>query len=1539
MLLTNLVLVSLLGLSSASSLELRKDDQCRIVTETHTGAAFWVPTPEAARVQVPSASGRPGTVGPATGKPELVGPGNGKPETPFSEILGKPASGPTGATSSRPRPTSNYNNNNNLAHPSQHSHFNSVGPSNGIGSHGSHPQESARSTSTPSSRQTGTGSHEWEDWALAGTPFPRPSFVGTKGSISSKPSNHTTTSTGSRTTSATATGGNGTYTHSNTYGTGNLARTTSSNYGYITSTTMSVGEMTTSDISSSARETTTVYTTFSLTTSSGDWNASTPTTTSGSIYSNSTSSTITTAGNSTIPHNSTASTTTEVSSTMTSAFTSTTTTLSVDFSNHTTTLFGNHSTTTTSSASTTTSSSAYGPGTEFELQGPIDLGSVPPTILDAVSPPDIDMGSLDRLDAQEKSNLWFNGPEAGGDEENGGVTVRVSVEYKYPSIVLDQSIYIKDLTCTSDGISGRFNQPLAYERAKTAWEDHPLIFITTSPSCVKDGEASFFLVSSAVTFEDSDQTFIISGTVSELADIFEDMAIDFGKIDYEVPTAPSSPSDEDPATNTCGSPDSDTINGLPAVACGSGFDKALNDKLGYYSDDGDDQYVFSVAAPSAISTPSPDRRDDSFTYMSERSVMLEKRCWIFCAVVNAVKAVVKAVVNVVVAVVQAVVIVVKEVVKRAEEVFLPIIKKVVDIGISIVKQAVKIVVFIATGKYDQSLSLGLNMVPPATMLEDSPWGDALKFYSWSPDAGGEAWEASAYALDQIQGTLMGLEAEPEPGVEFYCINCGISGKMTAVGSIQATPLSGVKSAQIGVHGNLYAGLYLGVNAFAKYEKKYEKELFSRGLPGWSIPGIVNLGPMLTLGVEAGITIEAEGQLLTGASLSWPAFEATLDFIDDKQSSQSGWTPNIDHKFQVAGTLSAEASLGLPVSVEFGIDLLNKKFKRTVALTDTPALAAEAELSVSYDAEEGIVIGDEEGECPGIAWSIGLKNEVSLEFKDENDEGPEFSLFEWTSPPLAEGCIALGEGGGSGGDEGSEEGDESGGGEGDNGGETGSGDNEDDGGIPTLPGGDEDDTDPGDLACPNWNDKQFTDSSGNQWNIRCNAPQLLVGDQGITGEIQHDSMATCINSCSNHPSMERCIGVLWNSDNSICYWVGTKTNSYTTTPPTGPIALAEPITPYVIHAVMFANFDITNEARTWFNKGHKLYVYTNGFSSIFGDPQPGVQKSFSMLYQYGPEMRVLTALEGENINIIPGPIRRTDLERISPDPYLYQTPETASYVRIYDVAYGHRNIPFENTWGAFQNIYYAINYLGSVQFTNSLFTYDTRVGTVKTGAIFVEKLQTDPGRIVPIHAWENEWVAANGFGRPWKRSVNTLDARQDDGAEISDDDFTTFTVEDTTGSLALQIGTDGNLFLSNLEANVDITDLTTGSSFVGLSDPHTLIVGDTAENLLHYFPNEISHTGASRLRLAPWDKLPRTSRLVNLLQVEDPDSGKSMLVAADSMGEHAFLWFCGIEGGLGRVFLVKDALGATGVLEGEGMEFVVSGGKAGDCGPLALVGKS
>lgn len=336
------------------------------------------------------------------------------------------------------------------------------------------------------------------------------------------------------------------------------------------------------------------------------------------------------------------------------------------------------------------------------------------------------------------------------------------------------------------------------------------------------------------------------------------------------------------------------------------------------------------------------------------------------------------------------------VVQKAVAVVVSVAKKVVAISIAIAVNAVKLVAFIVTGNYSNKLTLPFSLGPSSLMKTESPWGPAVKFYTFRRGPNDEKWSAESTALDHLTG-LIGIEEEPTPGVEIWCVNCGIHGRVVAEGSISATPLSGVTKGKIGVSGNLYAGLYLGVNAFAKWEKTFEKEFLRQNLAGWSIPGIVSLGPELVLALEATIGIQAEGQLITGASLTWPAFEATLDFVDRSRSTRSGWTPVIDHRFQAHGSLEASAALGLPITLEFGINILNGMWKKSVGISDTPAVQATAEFSIDIGTETND-IGTEE--CYGVGWDIKLTNEVKLDITD----GPEFVLAQWASPALAEGCI-------------------------------------------------------------------------------------------------------------------------------------------------------------------------------------------------------------------------------------------------------------------------------------------------------------------------------------------------------------------------------------------------------------------------------------------------------------------------------------------------------------------------------------------------------
>ncbi|KAJ4307240.1 hypothetical protein N0V88_000621 [Collariella sp. IMI 366227] len=127
-----------------------------------------------------------------------------------------------------------------------------------------------------------------------------------------------------------------------------------------------------------------------------------------------------------------------------------------------------------------------------------------------------------------------------------------------------------------------------------------------------------------------------------------------------------------------------------------------------------------------------------------------------------------------------------------------------------------------------------------------------------------------------------------------------------------------------------------------------------------------------------------------------------------------------------------------------------------------------------------------------------------------------------------------------------------------------------------------------------------------------------------------------------------------------------------------------------------------------------------------------------------------------------------------------------------------------------------------------------------------------------------------------------------------------TVRGSTGALELYPTNNGNLFLAPIDTTEDLSLLTNDTvlnavTLADNTDVSYLINSDSTDRLLHYFPDEISNFGASRLRFASWDKLP--------------------------VGSH----------------LVKDtSAAALQALETEGFKFVLIGGQASKCGPLALV---
>lgn len=295
---------------------------------------------------------------------------------------------------------------------------------------------------------------------------------------------------------------------------------------------------------------------------------------------------------------------------------------------------------------------------------------------------------------------------------------------------------------------------------------------------------------------------------------------------------------------------------------------------------------------------------------------------------------------------------------------------------------------------------------------------------------------------------------------------------------------------------MYVGAFLGVNAFTKYEKTIRKDLFVKGLPGWEIPHIVSLGPRVILGAQATFSIEAEGQLLTGASLNWPAFEATLDFVDSHKSTQSGWVPQVTRKFDAHGELTATAALGLPVTLSFGINILDGMFEKAVNLTDIPAITAEAKLEFDIGTSKNQFGGDD---CQGIAWDIALTNEVRLDVP--KSEG--WKLYSWKQQdPMAKGCIGRTR---------PEEPTSS------------------SASTSTSPVTSATPTPTPALECPAADGKTLVGTGANrsQYTVACNKD----AQDSDLGSVTRDDFNQCINYCDTLPS---CVGVAWGPSSKTCW---------------------------------------------------------------------------------------------------------------------------------------------------------------------------------------------------------------------------------------------------------------------------------------------------------------------------------------------------------------------------------------------------------------------
>ncbi|KAB8298566.1 hypothetical protein EYC80_000745 [Monilinia laxa] len=211
------------------------------------------------------------------------------------------------------------------------------------------------------------------------------------------------------------------------------------------------------------------------------------------------------------------------------------------------------------------------------------------------------------------------------------------------------------------------------------------------------------------------------------------------------------------------------------------------------------------------------------------------------------------------------------------------------------------------------------------------------------------------------------------GLDFSidCPGCATTGSIEVQGKIvMGTNFIGiptsVKSVSInatpkGVGANLALGFGVSGTLGSGWSKEWN--LITVGLPGWSIPKIITLGPQFT--VDAGFTlssIEGSAQISAGINVAIPDSSSAVLGISGVDSSFKGWVPTVTPQtpkvsVEVDGHLELYTELGLDV----GLTVLSKYGFGGGLFLRIP------DVNIDLGAEFNT-----QGVCPGSADVFGVK---------------------------------------------------------------------------------------------------------------------------------------------------------------------------------------------------------------------------------------------------------------------------------------------------------------------------------------------------------------------------------------------------------------------------------------------------------------------------------------------------------------------------------------------------------------------------------------
>ncbi|KAH8892220.1 hypothetical protein GQ53DRAFT_864074 [Thozetella sp. PMI_491] len=199
-----------------------------------------------------------------------------------------------------------------------------------------------------------------------------------------------------------------------------------------------------------------------------------------------------------------------------------------------------------------------------------------------------------------------------------------------------------------------------------------------------------------------------------------------------------------------------------------------------------------------------------------------------------------------------------------------------------------------------------------------------------------------------------------------CVQCGFQGHFSVDGRLACNLQNGLTEGSIALTSkeDFVISAIVGITTNGKYAKTiYEKQLASVPLSPLTIPGVITLGPEITLNTDIVFSIDGSAELLIGGTLSISPGKAKLSIKNRADNGIDGFKAKFKPVAEFNGTISATLELGFPMAFEVGVNVLNGKFKKTVGLVNKPSIYTSAVATNKADSA-----------CQnGVELLLGVKN--------------------------------------------------------------------------------------------------------------------------------------------------------------------------------------------------------------------------------------------------------------------------------------------------------------------------------------------------------------------------------------------------------------------------------------------------------------------------------------------------------------------------------------------------------------------------------------